>query len=682
MIPNKLNDPLYIRLIAIEILLLLLGGLVAVLFQRGFFAFAVLILIFGLPALTWIILKFLPLSDKNTLFQALFNQGNDAVFLMDLQGNIIAANSFAVKLLGYSLEELLTMSFRHLADRSELPSSENVLETLTQGRIPPIYERNLRSKTGEKIPVEINVQLVRDSKGQALHLQSIVRDIRQRKKVELALQTSEKQLRTLVSALPDRAVVLDKDGYYREVFNADSITAMRGMNLSGKHVSEIGTPEFAQFCIDMVRKTLEADSPQSFEYEYKLDDETIHYFDGRTVPYTDIESGEKLVFWMSRNITERKTAAQEIKDSESRLRYLVRYLPDRAIILDRKGQFHEIVKEDYESVHASNDTRSVRQGQFLHDIYTPEFAQFCMDKIRETLDANKPLSFQYNSPLRKDYQLEARLIPYIDPKTKEERVFWVTRDITERLLAERQRLELSLAEEKVAFLRQFVDSITHDLKTPITVIGTSLHLLERSPDAQKRQERIAIMRKQLGTLTHMVDELLAVARLDEIPQLDFAPVDFYTILEEVVEFLRPKAELKQINLTVNLAQTSPRISAAHDELSRAISNLIDNAIKYTPNNGRVTVKVLLEGKELVFEVQDTGIGMSPTEMERVFERFFRTDRARSEAPGTGLGLEITRRIIELHGGRISLESEVNQGTTFRVWIPLKLDENELLELKT
>jgi signal transduction histidine kinase len=145
-------------------------------------------------------------------------------------------------------------------------------------------------------------------------------------------------------------------------------------------------------------------------------------------------------------------------------------------------------------------------------------------------------------------------------------------------------------------------------------------------------------------------------------------------MHDVIDFLRPKAELKQIQLSLYLAESASIILASSGELSRALINLIDNAIKYTPNNGKVTISVYFEVSQLVFEVQDTGIGMSSEDMQRIFERFFRADRARKEAPGKGLGLEITRRIIELHGGKINLESEVNNGTTFRVWLPLKIDK--------
>jgi PAS domain S-box-containing protein len=974
----------YLLFILLEIVMLLLGGLLSFILQSNLVILFVAVLVAVLLVSTYLVSYFFRPNEKSSLYEALFSQNNDAVFLLDLQGKNIEVNERAATLLGYTVEELQQLSFRQMVEPSELSSSENVLSKLLAGESPPIYERIFRSKTGEKIPVEVNVQIVRDAYGRPQHIQSIVRDIRQRKSAEQDARNSENQLRSLLAGLPDRAVILDRDGYYRDVLNTImSNPPIAGIGLVGQQVSSVATPEFAEFCIRMIRKTLDEDTAQSFEYDYPHENQ-LHHFDARTVPYRDIASGETWVIWVTRDITERKKAAQglieseqrlrafasalpdraimldengyyrqilkenyedvpiaihnlkgkrihdvlapdfvefcmeklretlqrnetlafdyeltlqgetyyldgrtvpstdpetgqrcviwisrdisrlkkaehalqyhnrlyslitalaiefvnlpidkldanihkaleqigefieadrsfintfssdltqrtvayewyapsiagmlnlqppqEISkdswsmqlflqqqvivipsieklpeeaqaekeslqrrgiksllsiplfrkgkltgtlgfqtlhsekawtdstsdllrivgeiytnalqrkeaeealiDSEKRLRILIRSMPDRAVIFDRDGRFLEILKEDYESIRMSDELLSIYEGQYLHEFYSPEFTEFCLTKIHETLDLNQSLVFQYPSPMRgDDFQLEARLIPFRDPQTKEERVFWVTRDISERLQAEKHNLELALAREKVDFLRQFVDSITHDLKTPITVIGTSLHLLERSQDAEKRQDRMLVMRKNLGTLSHMVDELLAVARLDEIPQLQFSTQDFYKILQDVVEFLRPKAELKQINLSLNLAEGSPRISAAYDELNRALSNLIDNAIKYTPNNGSVNVTVHFDAGELVFEVQDTGIGMSPDEMERVFERFFRTDRARSEAPGTGLGLEITRRIVELHGGKISLESEVNHGSTFRVFLPQKIDEGNLLELE-
>jgi PAS domain S-box-containing protein len=971
-----------IIILFLEIGILLLAGLLGFLFQNGLFFLLASFLLIGITIYSYRASHFYPASKQSSLYEALFNQTNDAVFILDLQGNHLRVNQRAATLFGYTVEELLSMSFRQMVDPAELAASESVLEKLLAGEKLSVYERTFVSKSGEKIPVEINVQIVRDNQGQPLHIQSIVRDIRQRKQGENAQTYTQELLRTLVSALPDRAVILDRKGFYRDVLNtADMHPAIPSNEVIGKHVSEITNSEFANFCISMIEKTLESNSLQIFEYDYGFPD-SVRSFDGRTIPYYDPRADEKLVFWVTRDITERKAAAKVLMESEQRLRTFARALPDRAIILDANGYYREILKENYDneglrilnvrgkrlqdlytqdfvdfclnkiretlehnqplaidyalevdgityyldgrivpirdaetgdpcviwisrdisrlkhaelalkyhnrlhslltevatefvnlplerldasiqkmlqqvgefieadrsyiniispdlretniayewyapniqhiidskriknisthrwsmnkflqfetvsipsveklppeafeeqkSLQAINvksvlsiplikngkligtlgfhaiskekvwtedtsdllkivaeiyvnalqrkateealsdsekrmrlligslpdravifdregryyeilkpefetdymppEVRQIREGQSLYDYYSPEFIAFCLEKIRETLDSNRTQVFEYESPLRgKNFQMEARTIPFRDPLTKEERVFWVTRDISERIEAEKQRVELLLEREKIDFLRQFVDSVTHDLKTPITVIGTSLHLIERSQDAEKRQERMITIRKQLATLSHMVDELLAVARLDEIPQLQLTSMDFYEVLRDVIDFLTPKAELKQIKLSMNLPESRPIILASYDELSRAISNLIDNAIKYTPNSGAVTISVYLEEAQLIFEVQDTGIGISSDDIEHVFERFFRADRARKEAPGTGLGLEITRRIVELHGGKIKLESKINQGTTFKVWLPLKIDEASQLE---
>jgi PAS domain S-box-containing protein len=606
------------------------------------------------------------------LYETLFNQTNDAIFLFDLAGNLMRANGRAVRMLGYTLEELQRLSFREIFDSRELWSSERTLETLLAAKSLAIYEQICRTKKGDKISVEVNAQIVTNAQNQALYIQSLAREICRGKQNDHVLLNTEKQLRSLVSALPDRVVILDAKGFYRDILNTASPNPDDSeTHLIGKHVAEVNGFEFSAFCVSMLQKTLASNSPQVFEYEYRHAN-TLQFLDGRTIPYIDPKTDEKLVIWVTRDITEMKQASQALIDSEKRLRAFASALPDRAIILDSQGYYRDVLKEQHDN--PSIKVSDVR-GKRLQDLFSTDFVTFCLDKIQETLQANRPLAFDYEASFEGITRyLDGRTVPTTDPKTGEPCVIWISRDISARIQAEKQRLELRLEREKVDFLRQFAHSITHDLKTPLAVIGINLHLIERSKDAGKRQERMATIHKQLATLNHMIDEILAVARLDEMPQLQLVPTDFYEILHEVLDFLKPKAELKQIQLSLHLAEMASIILASSDELSRALSNLIDNAIKYTPNNGRVTISVYSEVSQLVFEVQDTGIGMSSEDMQRVFERFFRADRARKEALGTGLGLEITRRIIELHGGKINLESEVDRGTTFRVWLPLKIDK--------
>jgi signal transduction histidine kinase len=261
------------------------------------------------------------------------------------------------------------------------------------------------------------------------------------------------------------------------------------------------------------------------------------------------------------------------------------------------------------------------------------------------------------------------VIPFQDSRTGQPRVYWVTRDITERIFAEQQRLELTVEREKLDFLREFIDSMTHDLKTPLTVIGLNLDFLERTQDEDKKHQRIENIRKQSAVITQMLDDMLAMARLDNLPELEFESLNLKVLLEEVMVYLQPRAEMQSQVVNINIETDSLTIHGSDNEMRRALTNLIDNAIKYTPAGGAISVRIYCEAETTVIEVKDTGIGIKPDEMSHVFDRFFRSGNAKSYAAGTGLGLAITKRIIELHQGRITAESVYQQGSTFRIWLP-------------
>jgi PAS domain S-box-containing protein len=377
--------------------------------------------------------------------------------------------------------------------------------------------------------------------------------------------------------------------------------------------------------------------------------------------------------WVIRDISERKRSEQALADSEARLRTLAEILPDRAVVLDREGNYRDVLKHWYDRSNFQPAPQNTT-GRTLHEVLPKDFADFCLKIVRQTLDVNAIQVLEYTQIIGgQTIHFEGRVAPFNDPKSGERLVMWVSRNITERVHAEEQHLELTVEREKIAYLRNFVESIVHDLKTPLTVIRTSLHLLERTQDESKRKSRVAGMYTQVDIITQMLEDLLAMARLDTMPNLPMAEVDLQVLLEGIMVYLRPKAEHQSQHIHIEVETDVLNILASADELRRALTNLIDNAIKYTPEHGTISVRITCEDDETLVEVKDTGIGIKEEDLPHLFDRFFRSDNAKSYTTGTGLGLAITKRIIELHGGHITVESQYQQGSTFRVWLPASLN---------
>jgi signal transduction histidine kinase len=225
--------------------------------------------------------------------------------------------------------------------------------------------------------------------------------------------------------------------------------------------------------------------------------------------------------------------------------------------------------------------------------------------------------------------------------------------------------------QSFAQVRQFSADASHELRTPLTIIRGEIELALRSPKTPEEYRSVLESTlEEIMRLTSIIDNLLMLAKADQgTYHANFSEVDLKALVDELYEDSEVLAESK--NIHVELRAGEP-ITIVGDRLRlrQLMLNLIDNAIKYTPDGG--TVKLSLEGHNgsAVFAVQDTGIGIPLEEQEKIFNRFYRVDKARSrELGGTGLGLSIARWIAELHRGTIGVQSEPNKGSTFTVTLP-------------
>jgi PAS domain S-box-containing protein len=250
----------------------------------------------------------------------------------------------------------------------------------------------------------------------------------------------------------------------------------------------------------------------------------------------------------------------------------------------------------------------------------------------------------------------------------------VGRDITAIKELEERRRELTLANEREKFLRDFLSTMSHDLQTPLSVMRTNLYMLQKSPE--QSPERIEKINRQIAKLSSMIGDILTVARLEHLPELERHPNDIAYLLEGSLSPLRDEAKAKNIQLEYSEPFPSAIIEADATEFQRALSNLISNAIKYTPTGGRVCLETRQEDEKLLIEISDSGIGIDAEDLPHIFERFYRAKNAQNFEKGTGLGLAIVHRIIELHLGTISVSSVVGEGSRFIIHIPL-LQQNVL-----
>jgi len=222
--------------------------------------------------------------------------------------------------------------------------------------------------------------------------------------------------------------------------------------------------------------------------------------------------------------------------------------------------------------------------------------------------------------------------------------------------------------------RDFVANVTHEFKTPLTAIqGFAETLLGGALDDQQNRRRfLDIIVEHARRLARLTDDLLKLSKMDaDRLEMEIHNVSAIQLIESCLETAQRRAGEKDIDISVDLPEKLPEVAGDRRRLAEVLQNLLDNATQYTLPGGKITLSAESGEDEVIFTVSDTGIGIPKTDQPRIFERFYRVDAARSrEAGGTGLGLSIAKHLVEVHGGRIWVDSEVGQGTQFHFSVPV------------
>lgn len=225
-----------------------------------------------------------------------------------------------------------------------------------------------------------------------------------------------------------------------------------------------------------------------------------------------------------------------------------------------------------------------------------------------------------------------------------------------------------------AVRRDFVSNVSHELKTPLTAMRGYTEAILEDPEMPTSLQRSFLEKAHKNTerLVAIISDLLSLSRLEsEEHELEFEPLEVSDLAREALDDLHDLAESRQMKLTLERLESEPEVRADAQALRMAISNLVANAIRYSPEGGEVRIVIGETEKELRLDVIDRGPGIPAHEQERIFERFYRLDKARSrKLGGTGLGLAIVRHVMSVHGGRVELQSEVGKGSCFSLFLPL------------
>jgi len=303
----------------------------------------------------------------------------------------------------------------------------------------------------------------------------------------------------------------------------------------------------------------------------------------------------------------------------------------------------------------------------LFDAPEISIAMPLLEVVRDpTLDQLLTDAFRGRGPVRCELTLDESQIELHAVATKNE-----AGEITGALVLFHDITELKKMDQ---VRRDFVANVSHELRTPLSILRGYIETLLDTPKTPPEEltRILRVMERHSGRLELLVEDLLTLAQLESSnPDLQMGMIDLSSFLREVVRDWEKKLTRKQLNIVVDLPTELSPIAADRTRMQEALYNLLDNAVKYSRDRGEIRLSARKRDGEIELTVSDDGIGITKEDLPRIFERFYRADKARSpdKVRGTGLGLAIVKHIAQLHGGRVEAESELEKGTTIRVILP-------------
>jgi PAS domain S-box-containing protein len=596
---------------------------------------------------------------------AAFKSLQESVIATDNDFKITHWNEKSEKIYGIKAAKAIGRKFLDVIEMVENHPGENDRRFKMLENNGYYQEEQLhRTKYGE-VWVDISVQAIEEN-GKRYGWVILASVITKRKLAEEALKRSEEKYRELISTSTDG--IVSNDSQMRiNLWNqgAEKIFGYKEKEMLGQHIFRI-IPEkdikrmenkFAQ-----LRKTSSREAMNGMLELVGLRK------NGSYVPIElslSIRKNENayIATAIIRDITERKEAEEKLRESEERYRDLFENASDLIQSCNVEGKFVYVNKAWRDALGYSE--KEVFNLNFW-DIIHPDYVAHCKQTLQGVMSGETINNIE-TAFVAKDGRL-IQVEGNVNPVRKEEKVVAtraIFRDINVRKEAEEKLRKIDQMKS------EFLSNVSHEIRTPLQSIGgfTKLIMNGQVPDAATQQEFLQIIDRETLHLGNLINGLLDMSRLESgrfqinrklIPIRD-------TIIDSVKSF-HTLARDKKITLNEEIPAELPEMEVDGERMRQVFINLLSNAIKYSDPGGSVTFRAEKHEKELLFQVSDRGIGMSPEAMQHLFERFYRAEDKLARG-GTGLGLYIAKQIVEAHGGHIWVESKTNEGSTFSFNLP-------------
>jgi PAS domain S-box-containing protein len=651
-------------------------------------------------------------------YRALFEQTNDAVFILSMDGHHIMCNQRAADMLGYTTEELETLSYRDIVSPSEHDSATGALKRLLAGEKIPAYERTFRRRDGSTFPVEINVELVRDAEGQPLHIQSMVRDITDRKEIMRQLEYHA----SLINQVSDAVISTDKQNRIKSWnYAAEKIYGWKEAEVKGRLLNEI-FPDQVDSEHLIKREYMQRGYWNSSQVHFSRDGKKLDILSSVAL-LRNGGSGFSGMVLVNHDITARKQAQDYLEALVSQLVKLRQVDVQVNSTLDIEQVMHYALDAAYQISKADAGFVLLEEGDQMRIAYglgayadhsdvvdlgsehsvllsqAMEWRQSLLIPDVSAVDHYTPLlpetRAQIVIPLmgKANYPVGALNLETSDESHFTMEVFNFLNLLASRLAASLENARLYREEQRRVLqleeLYAHVDSLekikteiihiaSHDLRAPLAVIKGYLTLLNEDAEFPESFETyLTEMDKSLARMYEIITQILSIEKINELSEhgpSNTLPLN--ELVSRVVTSNRRQSQIKLQSMQTLIPDEPIKVRGDYMLLHEAVYNLVQNAVKYTPENGKLLVELCIEKTWAVFQVHDNGYGIPKDKQDQLFSPYSRVlTKETRDIEGTGMGLWLVKRMIERHGGEIIFQSVYGKGSTFGFRLPLVSDED-------
>jgi PAS domain S-box-containing protein len=606
------------------------------------------------------------LRDRENYLKILWNSINAGVALIDAETHKISdINDAGLKILGAkNREELVggnckvTCSISNLGgcpilDKGEVVNNKKVFIKRLDGQVIPI------TKTAEIIEI----------KGKKYILESFV-DVSEVQKAQELLEENEQKLKTLFSNIPGIAYRCLLDEYWTMLFMSKDIDDITGypvqdfINNEKRSYGSIIHFDDAGFVEEKIKKAIDENKSWDIEYRIFNKDGSVKWVHERGRAVKDTQGDVQFLDGIIVDVTDRKKAQEEYQ----KLSLAIEQSPSVVVLTDVEGNI-QYTNPKFSEV--TGYTAEEAKGQNPRILKTDYLPPETYKELWKTITAGKDWKGEFHNK-RKDGSLfweNASIGPVKDSSGTIVGFFAVKEDVTHRKLMEEQLKTSQKNLLKAMKVKdEFLSVTSHDLKSPLGIIKTSMHLLLEEDSADEGVKEYAYMSlRQADRGLKLISSLLDLSKLEDgNVQLDIKNFVISKLINEVLE--DPRINLEQDNICINLVQSSDyELTADYNKIVQVLSNLVGNAIKFSNKGSKIDIITSLNDKVLRIAVKDFGSGIPSDKLSSIFEKHVKLKDGREK--GHGIGLTIAKMIVELHNGKIWVESLEGEGSTFYFELP-------------